>query len=135
MSVANIISQRSTCRRGNVGCVIVNQDKRIVATGYNGTPAGEPHEPHKHTRVDCKAIHAEINALTYLSTEEVINGGLTIYLTRSPCYDCFAALNKLDIKTVYYSVAHSTVLNIERLATKAGVELIYWPNILYEKVI
>jgi dCMP deaminase len=42
MEVAHTFAKRSTCGRGKVGCVIV-QDRRIVATGYNGSPPGGKH--------------------------------------------------------------------------------------------
>ena len=39
MQIARVVARRSTCLRRNVGAVIVNE-KRILATGYNGAPAG-----------------------------------------------------------------------------------------------
>ena len=42
MQTAHLFAQRSTCKRGQVGCVVVH-DRRIVATGYNGAPPGMPH--------------------------------------------------------------------------------------------
>jgi dCMP deaminase len=42
MDIAFMVSERSTCPRLHVGAVLVN-DKRIKATGYNGSPKGFPH--------------------------------------------------------------------------------------------
>lgn len=42
MAVAELFSMRSTCNRGQVGCVAV-KDNRIVGAGYNGSPPGMPH--------------------------------------------------------------------------------------------
>ncbi|MBW2283813.1 MAG: cytidine deaminase, partial [Deltaproteobacteria bacterium] len=42
MSIAHMVSKRSTCIRRHVGAVLV-KDKRILATGYNGAPAGLEH--------------------------------------------------------------------------------------------
>ena len=42
MDMAELVAKRSTCLRRNVGAVVV-QDRRIVATGYNGAPKGIPH--------------------------------------------------------------------------------------------
>lgn len=39
MELASLAAQRSNCMRRRVGCVIV-RDKRVVSTGYNGTPRG-----------------------------------------------------------------------------------------------
>ena len=40
LDMAKTCSSRSNCIRAQVGAVIVGQDKKIKATGYNGTPAG-----------------------------------------------------------------------------------------------
>jgi dCMP deaminase len=133
MAIAKIAAERSTCRRGNVGCVVVDSNKRIVSTGYNGVPPGSPHEPHKHTREECRAIHAEINALEYVANKDLTDA--TLYITRAPCHECYHALMCRGIKTVYYAVKHSTTYDVTMQAIKDGVQLIYWPNILYEEVL
>lgn len=53
MLQAHLVATRSTCDRGpellfdsgrhGVGAVIVNNNKRIIASGYNGSPPGLPH--------------------------------------------------------------------------------------------
>ncbi|MBU1173343.1 MAG: dCMP deaminase, partial [Proteobacteria bacterium] len=43
LAIAKVVSRRSTCPRAHVGAVIVSHDNRILATGYNGSPLGEPH--------------------------------------------------------------------------------------------
>ena len=40
LDLAKTCSSRSNCLRAQVGAVIVGQDKKIKATGYNGTPSG-----------------------------------------------------------------------------------------------
>ena len=42
MKIAYAVSERSTCDRAFVGCVLV-RDKRILTTGFNGSPAGQDH--------------------------------------------------------------------------------------------
>lgn len=100
MQVAEIVAQRSTCYRLNVGAVIV-QDRRIVSIGYNGAPSGAPHCagndcPGKH---HCKeTIHAEENALNYLPAGLcMVNNrvvGLDLYVTDSPCFTCFKKIRR-----------------------------------------
>lgn len=40
MKIADIAKRRSNCMKSSVGCVIVNDNNRVVSTGYNGTPRG-----------------------------------------------------------------------------------------------
>src|SRR5262245_21931891 len=88
MAAALAVAGRSRCVRSQVGCVVVDRSGRVVATGYNGPPAGwrpagialadELPEPMRCdsfcpraldeqaqtvTYERCVAIHAELNAL------------------------------------------------------------------------
>src|SRR2546428_9239014 len=75
LTITRQVAERSTCTRAKVGAVIV-RDKNILATGYNGSPAGLPHcteagcllytsrTPSGATEEDClRTIPAEINAI------------------------------------------------------------------------
>ena len=66
MDIAEKASSLASCDRLKVGAVLV-RDKRIIATGYNGSIAGEPHcDNAGHLMIEghCKrTIHAEVNAL------------------------------------------------------------------------
>ena len=42
MDIAEMVSRRGTCDRKRVGCVMV-KDRRILATGYNGSMSGAEH--------------------------------------------------------------------------------------------
>ena len=56
MKIAYAVSERSTCDRAFVGCVIV-REKRILTTGFNGSPAGQEH---------CEEIgHLMVEAVSY----------------------------------------------------------------------
>lgn len=95
LDLARATSTRATCSRYQHGAVIVT-GRRIVATGYNGGPAGYPHcldgacpratsdpgpdEPR------CIAIHAEANALLFCSPEQ--REGASLYTTGAPCFGC-----------------------------------------------
>ena len=73
MQVAKTVAQRSLCTAMRVGAVIVDGGNRIMATGYNGPPAGFPNHycPREHSKdhrkdfSDCVANHAEANARHY----------------------------------------------------------------------
>lgn len=90
LSIADVVSNRSTCMRRRYGTVIVKNDE-IVSTGYNGAPRGEVNccdygtckreelNIPKGERYElCEAIHSEDNALTSAGREKTI--GATLYI-------------------------------------------------------
>jgi dCMP deaminase len=93
MEIAQVVAKRSTCMRLNVGAVLVNKERSIVAIGYNGVPRGSPHCagnecPGKH---HChETIHAEDNAMGHLPVGT--QGPLDLYVTDSPCAQCYDKL-------------------------------------------
>ena len=92
LEIAKVVSKRSTCDRANVGAVI-SKNKVILSTGYNGAPRGLPHcDDVGHEIVDGHCIrtaHAEANAIAQAAKNGTPIEGASIYLTVSPCYDCF----------------------------------------------
>ena len=94
LEIATIVAKRSTCLRRSVGCVLVDTQNHIVATGYNGVPKSFDHcldSPCKGafsesgTDLDlCRAIHAEVNAFLQLRSDD----DLTAYVTVTPCFSC-----------------------------------------------
>jgi dCMP deaminase len=106
MEITEMVASRSTCDRAFVGCVIVNDDHRIVSTGYNGSVAGNPHcDDVGHTMRDghCIAtIHAEMNALLYCAKEGIPVKNCIVYVTHFPCLNCTKALIQAGIKKIYY---------------------------------
>ncbi len=80
--IAKEISSRSTCKRAAVGAVIVKNNK-ILATGYNGAPAGEDHcEDVGCDVVDDHCVrtrHAEINAIRHAVQQGKDLRGATLY--------------------------------------------------------
>lgn len=95
LRIASVVASRGTCRRRRVGAILVDSRRHIIATGYNGTPAGFPHcldhecpgaRSVSGTHLDgCFAIHAEANALLQCSDVSRID---TCYSTASPCISC-----------------------------------------------
>jgi deoxycytidylate deaminase len=97
MDIAIAVSARADCSRRRIGAVIVKRN-RIVATGYNGAPAGFPgclegNCPRAFSDVpayspydNCISIHAEANALLYASRSDC--EGAVLYSTERPCADC-----------------------------------------------
>lgn len=105
MNIAHEVANRSTCERAKVGAVIV-KDKRILTTGYNGSPRGLPH----CTEVGClmenghciRTLHAEQNAIIQAALHGVTTAGSTIYVTHQPCFLCAKTIINAGIEEIVY---------------------------------
>ena len=99
MEIVDLIKERSTCLRRQVGALIVN-DKRILSTGYNGAPTGCSHceevgclreklqIPSGQRHELCRALHAEQNAIVQAAMYGISVQGGTLYVTHQPCVMC-----------------------------------------------
>ncbi len=126
MSIAEIVKTRSTCTRRQVGAVIV-KDKRILATGYNGTPTGLKHcdevgclreklgIPSGQRHELCRGIHAEQNAIIQAAGFGVAIQGSTIYITLSPCILCTKMLINSGITRIVAKEAYDDELALNML--------------------
>lgn len=138
MDIAGLVASRSTCLRRRVGAVIV-KDKRLLATGYNGAPAGLRHcaevgclreqrkVPPGERHELCRAIHAEQNAIIQAATFGVPMFGATIYTTHFPCVLCAKMIINAGIVRIVYEGPYPDELARDMLA-EAGVGLVRWPN-------
>ena len=106
MSIAKQVAERSTCDRAHVGCVLV-KDNRIIATGYNGSPSGQPHcddAGHFISGEHCvRTIHAELNALLQCAIVGTSSNCTTCYVTHFPCYECTKALIQAGISRMVFA--------------------------------
>lgn len=109
LEIARAVSLRGDCRRRQVGCVLVDQNHRIISTGYNGAEpgglsclAGECPRgmsvpvgvPGGADYSNCVAIHAEANALLYAGVSA--RGGIA-YVTQLPCDGCAKLLRAAGV--------------------------------------
>ena len=105
MNNAREVAPRSTCDRKHVGAVIV-RDKTILSTGYNGSIKGLPHcdeAGHEMVEGHCvRTTHAEANAIVQAAKNGVKIDSAEIYVTASPCYNCFKLIANSGIKIIYY---------------------------------
>ena len=124
MNIAKEVGTRSTCNRKHVGAVIV-RGKTILATGYNGSIRGLAHcdeAGHEMDNTHCvRTIHAEANAIVQSARHGVRIEDSEIYITASPCYDCFKMIANVGIRKIYFGefyrderiMEHAKELNIE----------------------
>jgi dCMP deaminase len=125
MGIAIQAATRSTCDRKHIGAVIV-RDKSILSTGYNGSVRGMPHcddVGHMMENDHCIAtVHAEANAIIQAAKNGVALNGATIYITASPCWNCFKLIANSGIKRILYLEFYRDSRVIE-IAKKADIEL------------
>ncbi|MBN2386706.1 MAG: cytidine/deoxycytidylate deaminase family protein [Anaerolineales bacterium] len=126
LKIAKAVSERSTCDRALVGCVLV-REKRILTTGFNGSPSGQPHcDEAGHLMVDghcVRTIHAETNAIIQAALHGVSTKGATCYVTHFPCINCAKALVNAGIVRLVYSVAYRLDENALNFIKTAEIEI------------
>jgi dCMP deaminase len=135
MTITRQVAERSTCPRARVGAVIV-RDRNILATGYNGAPAGLAHctdvgcliyesrAPGGELETNCyRSIHAEINAITQAAKNGAAIAGADVYVTHSPCIQCLKVLVNTGVRRVFYE--HPYKLDtLGWLLDQASIELV-----------
>jgi len=114
MNIAKVVASRSNCVKRHVAAVIV-KDKRIISTGYNGTPRGirncdEGGCPRCNSFADsgtkldeCVCSHGEENAIVQASYHGISIKDATIYTTFSPCLMCTKMIINSGMKEVIYN--------------------------------
>jgi dCMP deaminase len=116
LGIAGAVSRRSSCPRAHVGAVFVDPvNKRILATGYNGAPAGEPDCYDE----DCimrdghcvRAKHAEINAIEWARDNGVNLRGAICYCELSPCNICVYEMFREGIAGFHWRYPYKNVNN------------------------
>lgn len=125
LNIAREVAHRSTCERAHVGAVIV-KNKRILTTGYNGSPRGLPH----CTEVGClmdnghciRTLHAEQNAIIQAALHGVSTDGSSIYVTHQPCFLCAKTIINAGIGRIVYDNQYPDDLSRQFLQ-EAGVAL------------
>lgn len=113
MSMAVAVSKRSVCLHRQAGAVIVKDNRSIIATGYNGPPADQPHcselgtcgKDHTEDKLRyCRAegLHAESNAIISAARLGVSTDGTIMYCIYSPCLSCCNMIKNAGIQEVIY---------------------------------
>ena len=111
LDMAKTCASRSNCLRAQVGAVIVGEDTKIKATGYNGTPSkvtscaerGEcyrmKHNIESGTRYEtCRSIHAEQNAIIQAGQDRCKDASIYIWGHNFICILCKRFIVQSGIK-------------------------------------
>ena len=134
MTIAKMVAKRSTCLRRHVGSILV-KDKRILATGYNGAPAGLKHcaevgcirqntsIPSGERHELCRGLHAEQNAIIQAAYHGISIAGSTLYCTNKPCVICSKMLINAGIVKIFYEKGYDDPL-ADQMITEAGIEIV-----------
>lgn len=114
--IATVVSKSSTCTRLKVGALLT-VDRRIISTGYNGSPSGISHCYHQEgdDRPCTKAVHAEVNCVAFAAKHGVATNGSALYSTHAPCLNCSMLLINAGVQAVFYN---------ERFRVPDGLELL-----------
>ena len=131
MEITSLVAKRSTCRRRQVGAILV-KDKRILATGYNGAPPGISHcldvgclreqeqIPSGERHELCRGLHAEQNTIIQAAYHGVSIKGSSLYCTNLPCSICMKMLISAGIGKIIYEEGYSDYL-AERMLTESSI--------------
>jgi dCMP deaminase len=134
MTIAEMVAKRSTCLRRHVGAILV-KDKRILATGYNGAPAGLKHceeigcirqnasIPSGERHELCRGLHAEQNAIIQAAYHGISIAGSILYCTNKPCVICSKMLINAGIVKIFYEKGYDDPL-ADQMITEAGIEIV-----------
>lgn len=132
MDIALVAASRSNCSRRQVAAVLV-RDRRIISTGYNGTPRGirnccdggcprcNSDVPSGHNLSECLCSHAEENAIVQAAYHGIMVKGATLYTTFSPCLQCTKMIINAGIVEVVYNQRYSVDKTSMELLHEAGI--------------
>ncbi len=126
LQIARDVASRATCLRRHVGAVIV-KDRRILSTGYNGSPPAQPHCSDVGCLIEdgrcIRTLHSEQNAIIQAALHGVSTEGATLYGTCRPCHVCARMIVGAGIGRVVFLGDMPQGWALEVL-TRAGVELV-----------
>jgi len=138
------VAKRATCDRGRSGCIIV-KDKRIMATGYVGSPPGLPHcdevghllrkvidEDDNVCQHCVRTTHAEQNAICQAARYGIALEGATLYARMEPCRVCAMLIISVGIRRVVARRRYHAAQDTREMFRQAGLELLVLEDTLEE---
>lgn len=136
MKITEMVGTRGSCDRGRSGCVIT-RDKRLIATGYVGSPIGLPHcdevghemhtvinEDGSQSRHCIRTAHAEQNAICEAARMGIALEGATLYCRMTPCYVCAKMIINSGVKRIVCAQDYHAGARSKEIFKEAGVEYV-----------
>ncbi len=132
IEIAHVVKRRSNCSRRQVAAIIV-RDRRVISTGYNGTPRGirNCHEGgcprcageavSGTALTECICSHAEENAIVQAAYHGVSVRDGTLYCTISPCLMCAKMIINAGIREVVYEGEYAMQNQTRALFDEGGI--------------
>jgi dCMP deaminase len=132
MDICHVVAKRANCSRRKVAAIIV-RDRRIISTGYNGTPRGiancyeggcprcASNEPSGSALGECICAHAEENSIVQAAYHGIAVKDGVLYCTLSPCLMCAKMIINAGIKEVVYENEYHFSEQARGLFKAAGV--------------
>lgn len=139
MALADAMALRSDCNRRQIGAVIVSKDNVILATGYNGAPAGYLDNCDTCPRflggdggtqyTNCVYLHAEANSL--MRSDWTARTGGTLYASSACCWECAKLIANSGLARVVHRVEkrddYREPWRGEDLMSLSGLKVVRWP--------
>lgn len=135
LGLVDQVASRATCDRGKSGCVVV-RDKRIICTGYVGSPSGLPHcddvghevkqmidEDGTARRHCVRTVHAEQNAICQAARYGLSLADTTLYCSMEPCRVCAMLIASSGIARVVARRRYHAGRDTRAILSRAGVTL------------
>lgn len=140
LGVALDISKLSTCHFTQCGCVILDENWKLMSTGYNGTIEGHEHccdlewndspeDREKHGKyADMFEIHAEANAIRHMPIK---GKSLKCFTNISPCLQCMKLLASNGVTDIYFPKYYwrSSPQEVYNQAKNLGINIHYEQNV------
>ena len=130
LNVAEQIKERATCKKAKVGAVLINDEKAIISTGYNGAPK----KGKECLEVGClivdnhcvRTTHAEINAITQAASQGSPTRNSTMYTTITPCFTCIKTMINAGVKRVVFRNDYDNKLiqEVEEYMNSLNIEIV-----------
>jgi len=142
IKIMEMVGSRGSCDRGRSGCIIT-RDRRIISTGYVGSPVGLPHcdevghemhtvvnEDGTQSRHCIRTAHAEQNAICEAARMGIALEGATLYCKMTPCYTCAKMIINAGIKNIVCAQDYHDSARSKEIFKEAGINF----NLLSENM-